>query len=76
MVDINIEDIRKNFGANLKSIRKRKKLSQLTLAVKCGTDNSQISQWERGIWDVQLSTIIILAKGLEVEPKELLDFKI
>jgi transcriptional regulator with XRE-family HTH domain len=75
-VDLNIEDIRKKFGANLRSIRTRKKLSQLTLAVKCGTDNSLISQWERGIWDVQLSTIIILARGLEVEPKELLDFKI
>jgi transcriptional regulator with XRE-family HTH domain len=76
MVEINVEDIRKKFGANLRSIRKRKKLSQLTLAVKCGTDNSQISQWERGVWDVQLSTIILLAKGLEVEPKDLLDFKI
>lgn len=75
-MDINIEDIRKKFGANLRNIRKRKKLTQLTLGVKCGTDDSLISQWERGVWDVQLSTIIILAKGLEVEPKELLDFKI
>lgn len=73
-MDLNIEDIKKKFGQNLRSVRKKKKLSQLTLAVKCGTDNSQISQWERGIWDVQLSTIFILANGLGVEPKELLDF--
>jgi len=75
-VDINIEDVKIKFGSNLRSIRKRKKLTQLTLGVRCGTDNSQISQWERGIWDLQLSTIIILAKGLEVQPKELLDFDI
>ena len=75
-MDINIEDVKIKFGSNLRSIRKRKKLTQLTLGVRCGTDNSQISQWERGIWDLQLSTIIILAKGLEVQPKELLDFDI
>ena len=75
-MDLNIEDIKKKFGANLRSVRKRQKLTQLTLGVKCGTDDSQISQWERGIWDVQLSTIILLAKALEVEPKELLDFKV
>jgi transcriptional regulator with XRE-family HTH domain len=51
-------------------------MTQITLAVKCEMDNSQISKLERGIWDIQLSTIVILAKALQVEPKELLDFKI
>lgn len=75
-LEIDIEQIKKAFGETLKSIRKKKKLTQITLAVKCDMDNSQISKLERGVWDIQLSTIIILAKGLEVEPKELLDFKI
>lgn len=45
-----------------------------TLAVKCQLDDSQISKIEKGVWDVQLSTIFILAKGLEIDAKELLDF--
>jgi transcriptional regulator with XRE-family HTH domain len=75
-LNIDINDIKKKFGQTLKSIRKKKKLTQITLAVKCDLDNSQISKLERGVWDIQLSTIIILAQGLEIEPKELLDFKI
>jgi transcriptional regulator with XRE-family HTH domain len=75
-LDIDIVNIKKKFGETLKSIRKEKKMTQITLAVKCGMDNSQISKLERGIWDIQLSTIVILAKALQVEPKELLDFKI
>jgi transcriptional regulator with XRE-family HTH domain len=75
-LDIDIVYIKKKFGETLKSIRKEKKMTQITLAVKCGMDNSQISKLERGIWDIQLSTIVILAKALQVEPKELLDFKI
>jgi transcriptional regulator with XRE-family HTH domain len=75
-LNIDIEDVKRKFGQTLKSIRKKKKLTQLTLAVKCDLDNSQISKLERGVWDIQLSTIIILAHGLEIEPKELLDFKI
>jgi transcriptional regulator with XRE-family HTH domain len=75
-LDIDIVNIKKKFGETLKSIRKEKKMTQITLAVKCEMDNSQISKLERGIWDIQLSTIVILAKALQVEPKELLDFKI
>lgn len=75
-MEIDIDQIKKSFGKSLKSIRKKKKLTQITLAVKCNMDNSQISKLERGIWDIQLSTIVILAKGLDVEPKDLLDFKI
>jgi hypothetical protein len=33
-----------------------------------------MSKIENGKWDVQLSTIFELAKGLGVEAKELLDF--
>lgn len=75
-LDINIDAIKKSFGNNLKDIRIAKKMTQVTLGVKCGLDDSQISKLERGVWDIQLSTIVILAKGLGVEPKELLDFKI
>jgi transcriptional regulator with XRE-family HTH domain len=46
------------------------------LAAKCDLDDSQISKIENAKWDVQLSTIFELAKGLEVNPKELLDFEV
>jgi transcriptional regulator with XRE-family HTH domain len=75
-LDIDIKDIKEKFGRQLKSIRIEKQLTQVTLGVKCGLDDSQISKLERGVWDIQLSTIVILAKGLDIEPKELLDFKI
>jgi transcriptional regulator with XRE-family HTH domain len=76
-MDLDIENIKKQFAKNLESIRKKKKFTQDVLGIKCGfKDGSQISQWERGLFDIQLSNICLLAKHLEVEPKELLDFKI
>lgn len=70
----NYDNLKIAFGINLKKIRKDKKLSLLKLAAKCNLDDSQISKIEHGVWDVQLSTIFELAKGLEVEPKVLLEF--
>ncbi|SEM74689.1 helix-turn-helix domain-containing protein [Mucilaginibacter sp. P25] len=76
-MDLDIENIKKEFAKNLASVRKKKKLTQDTLGIKCGfADGSQISQWERGLYDLQLSRIILLAKALEVDPKELLNFTI
>ncbi|MCC8407736.1 helix-turn-helix domain-containing protein [Mucilaginibacter sp. UR6-1] len=66
--------VQEDFGRNLKKIREEKGLSLRALAAKCDLDDSQISKIENAKWDVQLSTIFELAKGLEVEPKLLLDF--
>ena len=68
--------LKEQFGKHLKEIRQGKKLALRTLAINCELDDSQISKIEKGVWDIQLSTIFELAKGLGVEPKELLDFKI
>lgn len=62
------------FGENLQKIRNEKKLSLRTLASYCDLDDSKISKIENGKLNVQLSTIIELARGLSVDPKELLDF--
>lgn len=62
------------FGEHLKSVRKRKGLSLRRLAELCNMDNSNISKIEHGKFDIQLSTIIELAKGLDVHPRELLDY--
>ena len=68
--------LKQAFGAHLRKIRDDKGLSLRDLATKCDLDSSQISKIENAVWDIQLSTIFELAKGLGVEPKELLNFKI
>lgn len=72
----NSEGLQKKFGERLKDIRQSKNLSLRVMAANCDLDDSQISKIENGKKNIQLSTIFELAKGLGIEPKELLDFKI
>jgi transcriptional regulator with XRE-family HTH domain len=62
------------FGIHLKELRLSKKLSQEELAYRCGVPLSQIGRIERGERSPTLSTILLLAIGLGVEPKKLFDF--
>jgi len=61
------------FGENLKRIRKSKGYSLLDVDYRCALNESNISKIENGKSDIQLSTIVELAKGLDVAPKDLLD---
>ncbi len=70
------EELQKKFGERLKDIRQHKNLSLRGMAAACDLDDSQISKIENGKKNIQLSTIFELAKGLGIEPKELIDFKI
>ena len=72
----NYEKLQVAFGSRLKEIRESKNVSLMEVSMKCELDDSKISKIENGKFNIQLSTIFELAKGLEVEPKELLDFKI
>jgi transcriptional regulator with XRE-family HTH domain len=65
-------ELQKQFGENLQKLRLEKKLSLRAMAMNCDLDDSNISKIEKGKFNVQLSTIIELAKGLGVEPRELL----
>lgn len=67
-------DLQTRFGEHLQKIRIKAGLSLRKLAANCDLDDSYISKVENGKFNVQLSTIIELAKGLDVDPKELLDF--
>jgi transcriptional regulator with XRE-family HTH domain len=69
-------ELKKSFGTHVKKIREKKSLSLVQVDWNCDLDESNISKIENGKVNVQLSTIFELAKGLGVEPKELLDFKI
>lgn len=72
----NYSELKNAFGLHLKHIRENKKLSLIEVDQRCELNESYISKIENGKKNIQLSTIFELAKGLDVEPKELLDFKI
>jgi transcriptional regulator with XRE-family HTH domain len=69
-------DLKEKFGMHIKKLRESQGLALREMATKCELDYSQISKIENAKWDVQLSTIFELAKGLGIELKELLNFKI
>ncbi|WP_417445287.1 helix-turn-helix domain-containing protein [Joostella sp.] len=61
------------FGKNLLRIRNEKGLSQDDLATRCRVTKGSISVIENGDRNFQFTTLLALAKALEVHPKELLD---
>ena len=63
------------FGKNLGQIRRNKKLSFRSLAQKCDIDFGDLNKIEKGNRNITLSTILELAKGLEIKPKELFNFE-
>lgn len=71
-----VDQIKKLFGANLKRVRKKRELSLLEADYQSELNESNISKYENGKRDLQLTTIVKLAKMLRVHPKELLDFGI
>ena len=71
----NHSDLLLTFGENLKKIRQEKGLSLRKMATLCDLDDSNISKIENGKFNIQLSTIFELAKGLNISPKDLLDFR-
>lgn len=60
------------FGANLAHERQRRCLSMSELARIAGTHATEISRLERGLRDPRLSTIVRLARALEVPVGDLL----
>jgi transcriptional regulator with XRE-family HTH domain len=63
--------IKRNFGNRLKSIRKRKGLSQEALALVCDLDRSYIGGVERGERNISLLNIQKIAEALGVSAREL-----
>ncbi len=63
------------FGKQIEKLRTQQNLSYRQLAQRCDVDFSNISKIEKGEINIQLGTILELAKGLNVHPKELFDFK-
>jgi transcriptional regulator with XRE-family HTH domain len=67
------EIIKKRFGATIQRLRKSKQLTLRQVAAACHLDNSKIAKIEDGKFNVSLSTIIELSRGLNVAPAILLN---
>ncbi len=73
-LDIDKSEFLYLFGKQINKMRTEKKLSFRQLSLNCDLDYSDLSKIEKGKKNIQLSTILELAKGLDKHPKELLDF--
>lgn len=61
------------FGERLGALKKASGLSYRKIAANCSVEHSDIKRYVDGKINPTLLTIIDLAKGLGVEPKQLLD---
>ena len=62
-------------GMRIREIRKLRQLSQEKLAEKVGVDPKQISRIEGGKSSPSMDTLDSIARELQVEMKDLLDFQ-
>ncbi len=65
--------VTEKFGQQIKTLRKARNLSQEDLAELCGLDRTYISGIERGIRNVSLRNIEVLAHALEVTLADLFE---
>lgn len=61
------------FGARLRELRQKAKLTQEALALNSGLDRSYVGQVERGERNVSLENIARLADALDIAPYRLLE---
>jgi transcriptional regulator with XRE-family HTH domain len=64
---------KKKLGKTIQRIRKEKGMSLLDVSYNCSLLDGKISEIEHGKHNITLSTILELAKGLEVHPSKLFD---
>lgn len=59
-------------GRNIRAQRKRRALTQEELGHLSGMHPVEVGRAERGVRDLRVSTVVKLARGLDVAPMELL----
>jgi transcriptional regulator with XRE-family HTH domain len=64
-----------NFGKHLRQTRENLKLSQDDVVLQCDVTKGNLSSIENGKKDFTFTTLLEIAKGMNVEPKDLLNFK-
>lgn len=71
MTDDNKQEL-EQFGAILKQLRQEKKLTLLDLEVRTGINEGTLSKIENGRKNFNFTTLVKLAKGLEIPVSKLL----
>lgn len=69
------KDKYEKFGLNIVYYRKKKKLTQLQLAELVDVDRSHISAIELGNVGVSMDVIFKLSEVLDINPKDLFEFR-
>ncbi len=64
-----------NLGIHIRQLRESKNLSQENLANDCDIPKVQIGRIERAEVNTTVRTLVKIANALNLEPRELLDFK-
>lgn len=59
-------------GQNIRSNRKRLALTQEALAERCDMHPVEVGRAERGTRDLRVSTVVKLARGLDIPASDLL----
>jgi DNA-binding XRE family transcriptional regulator len=73
LLDQNPEAARIAFGLRLRQLRLKRGLSQDNLAERTDVHSTAIARFERGAREPRLTTILRLARGLEVPPRALIE---
>ncbi len=71
---MNETKVKKLFGLRIKELRKSKKWSQDTLAVKTEISPKYVSRMEMGQQFPSITTLLKIAKAFDVELKDLFEF--
>lgn len=58
-------------GRNIRAQRKLRELTQEELAHRAGMHPVEVGRAERGVRDMRVSTVVKLARGLDLPAKEL-----
>jgi XRE family transcriptional regulator, regulator of sulfur utilization len=69
---VDAADLQRGLGEAVRSLRKREDLSQEELAHRSDLHTTFISEVERGLRDVRLSTLCKLSGGLDIPVLELI----
>ena len=69
------DDARTLFGRRVRQLRQALRVSQEAFAHAVGIDRSYFGSIERGLRNVSLDNIVLIAAGLKVPPAELLRFE-
>lgn len=74
MIKDSQREILKRFGKHIEKLRQQKNLSFREVAQRCDVDHANIKKIENGQLDMTFLTVLELAKGLGIEPKELMEY--